>query len=134
MTHILIGTRGGVVVVREIRRETDHAVVRFDEIRPGTGTYALFPLHTEQYHFLMEPRLSGLTRLYEAWFCRVPEPEEESLAQKTHPRFTITCESCGSTDVVVDNTIGFSPQSGAWGSLSLDCSECGNSETLWEPL
>jgi len=49
---------------------------------------------------------------------------DEQEAKKTHPGFTITCDECGSKVVIVDNTLGFSDTSGAWGDVSLICQEC----------
>lgn len=44
--------------------------------------------------------------------------------KQTHPGFTITCDKCGSTMVITENTMGFSAESGGWGSLDLVCLEC----------
>jgi len=49
---------------------------------------------------------------------------DEHEAKKTHPGFTIICDACGSKVVIVDNTLGFSATSGAWGDISLYCQEC----------
>lgn len=131
---------GDCVLVRELRREADHVFVRRDEIQPGTGASFLLPLHTTYLnsHVMEDPRLAASSTLYEAWYCRVidrpAEPEHDaSLSQKTHPGFTITCQTCGSTDVVVENTLGWSSQSGAWGSIDLSCNDCTNSSPLFEP-
>lgn len=43
---------------------------------------------------------------------------------ETHPGFTITCEACGSTDVAVTCSLGFSSLSGSWGSVDLECQKC----------
>ncbi len=60
---------------------------------------------------------------------------EEEL-KETHPNFTITCDKCGSKRVYVENSIGFSEISGAWGSVDLVCAEpgCDNQTELFEPL
>lgn len=53
--------------------------------------------------------------------------------KKTHPGFTITCDACGGSDVYVDNTVGFSSVSGAWGEVSLICRSCDAETAIWEP-
>lgn len=50
----------------------------------------------------------------------------------THPGFTVTCNECGSDEVYVDNTVGFSSISGMWGSVDLICANCGNSVAVFE--
>lgn len=49
----------------------------------------------------------------------------EDEAKNTHPGFTIVCDKCGSKIVIVDNSLGFSAQSGSWGSVDLECLTCG---------
>ncbi len=49
---------------------------------------------------------------------------DEQEAKKTHPGFTIICDACGSKVVIVDDTLGFSATSGAWGDVSLICQDC----------
>ncbi len=44
--------------------------------------------------------------------------------EETHPGFEIKCKSCGSLNVYVENTVGFSSTSGAWGSVDLICADC----------
>jgi len=50
--------------------------------------------------------------------------EDKDLVKQTHPGFTITCDKCGSQRVEVENSLGFSPQSGGWGSVDLHCLDC----------
>lgn len=46
--------------------------------------------------------------------------------QKMYPGFTVICEACGSKRVAIRNTLGFSPESGSWGDVSLECANCGS--------
>lgn len=55
----------------------------------------------------------------------IPVSSKEYATYQTHPGFTITCEKCQSTDVYVDNTMGWSEGSGSWGSIDLTCATCG---------
>lgn len=59
--------------------------------------------------------------------------DQEELVQKTHPGFTVTCNTCGSRNVIVDSNVGFSETSGAWGSVDLECLDCKLTTTIWEP-
>lgn len=56
------------------------------------------------------------------------KPIGEELTQDeiddTHPNFTVTCKGCGSTRVIFDNSLGWSPESGGWGDAFLRCLEC----------
>ena len=40
------------------------------------------------------------------------------------PGFEVKCLKCGSTDVLLDNSLGFSAVSGGWGSVDLVCQGC----------
>jgi ribosomal protein S27E len=51
---------------------------------------------------------------------------------KQWPGFTVTCNNCGSTLIELDDSLGFSAQSGGWGSIDIECLNCGNSTTLRE--
>jgi hypothetical protein len=42
----------------------------------------------------------------------------------THPGFTVRCTTCGSERVVVTDSLGWSCQSGSWGSVDLQCLDC----------
>lgn len=44
---------------------------------------------------------------------------------KTHPGFTITCNKCKSPRVYVENTLGYSSESGSWGEVTLICDDYG---------
>lgn len=50
-------------------------------------------------------------------------PTEAEIAAQW-PGFTVTCNKCGSTLVELDNSMGFSGTSGAWGSIDLTCRTC----------
>lgn len=52
-------------------------------------------------------------------------------ANDTHPGFVITCQKCGSTDVYVENSLGFSSESGQWGSVDLVCANCNESVAIY---
>lgn len=53
--------------------------------------------------------------------------------EDTHPGFTVTCQACGSTEVIVTSDVGFSELSGAWGEVALECLGCGVDVAIWEP-
>jgi ribosomal protein S27E len=46
--------------------------------------------------------------------------------KETHPNFTIICDKCGSKNVYVENSLGYSSTSGSWGSVDLMCNDCDN--------
>ena len=58
--------------------------------------------------------------------------------------FTVTCKAevftapdgtwiaCGSKNVVVENTLRYHPESGAWGDVSLVCRACGQRSIIAE--
>ena len=50
-----------------------------------------------------------------------------------YPGFTITCK-CGSKNVYVENTLGFSSPSGPWGSVDLVCNDCGYKTEIADPF
>ena len=52
------------------------------------------------------------------------------LAKNMYPGFAIECEKCGGTEIIIKNTLGFSSESGSWGSVKLVCTECGTSTTI----
>ncbi len=56
----------------------------------------------------------------------------EADCKATHPGFTVTCDECGSRAVMVENTLGYSAQSGGWGAVSLVCDGCGQTTELVE--
>lgn len=64
-----------------------------------------------------------------------PEPSEttQEACDATHPGFTITCDQCTSTLVYVENSLGFSSTSGAWGDVSLTCAACNQTVELVSP-
>ena len=55
-----------------------------------------------------------------------PELDDDAkiILKFTHEGFKITCNRCGSTDVGVDSTIGYSEESGMWGGVYLRCAGC----------
>ena len=56
----------------------------------------------------------------------------KELLKDTHPGFTVVCDKCKSGDVYVENTIGWSPESGGWGSLDFVCDNCGHRTEIVE--
>ncbi len=57
--------------------------------------------------------------------------EADALKQQ-HPGFTIACDKCGSHRIEIKNTLGYSPESGSWGDISLVCLDCGNKTEIVE--
>lgn len=55
------------------------------------------------------------------WMAR-----EMTYSEGTHPEFKIICRKCDSEDVYIDNSLGFSIESGSWGSIDLVCNNCEN--------
>jgi len=54
-------------------------------------------------------------------------------AARQHPGFEITCRKCSKQMAVFESDVGFSCQSGAWGSVRLLCLYCGKSDRIWAP-
>jgi hypothetical protein len=48
------------------------------------------------------------------------------------PGFTVKCDKCGSHEVFLENTMGYSPTSGGWGSIDFVCRECDNRAEIVE--
>lgn len=63
----------------------------------------------------------------------MPENEEEINYKEFYPGFTVVCDKCGSQNVRLENSMGFSAESGAWGSLDLICDDCENTVSIVEP-
>lgn len=61
-----------------------------------------------------------------------PAPPEtvEATHEATHPGFTTLCQRCGSRAVYFENSLGYSAESGGWGSADLICASCGYSTAL----
>jgi len=53
-------------------------------------------------------------------------------AQKTHPGFTVICQQCGCSAVQIQSSLGWSPESGGWGSIDLKCLVCDQTEAIYE--
>lgn len=51
---------------------------------------------------------------------------------KQWPGFTVTCRKCGSTRIELDDSRGWSPESGGWGGVDLTCLDCRNYVELVE--
>lgn len=49
-----------------------------------------------------------------------------------YPGFKIICEKCNGEEIVIENSMGFSDVSGAWGSIDLVCNKCGNRTEIVE--
>ena len=48
---------------------------------------------------------------------------------KFWPRFTVECQ-CGSHNIQLLNTMGYSETSGSWGDISFQCDDCGNATEI----
>lgn len=46
--------------------------------------------------------------------------------------FDVLCKECGSHDVVIDNSFGWSCPSGAWGDVSIVCRDCKNDHIIMD--
>lgn len=63
----------------------------------------------------------------------MPENEiTQEECDETHEGFEIKCVKCESTMVYFENDMGYSPESGGWGSADLVCHHCGNRTSLVE--
>lgn len=58
--------------------------------------------------------------------------EDKVEQEKLWPGFTVQCDKCASFKVTLENSMGYSPESGAWGSLDFLCLSCGNKTELME--
>lgn len=47
--------------------------------------------------------------------------------------FKIVCKKCKSKNIDLENSLGYSKMSGAWGSLDLVCVDCGNRQEIYIP-
>jgi hypothetical protein len=61
-----------------------------------------------------------------------PAQKETSGPDCFGGRFTVTCKSCASTDVIVENSVGYSSISGIWGEVKLVCVYCRGSVAVLE--
>jgi hypothetical protein len=46
--------------------------------------------------------------------------------------FSVECSECGSKNIDLENSLGFSVESGSWGSIDLVCADCGNRFEIYE--
>jgi len=46
--------------------------------------------------------------------------------------FSVECSECGSKNIDLENSLGFSVESGSWGSIDLVCVDCGNRFEIYE--
>lgn len=53
------------------------------------------------------------------------------MTKLTHPGFTIICDKCKSNECYIDSNVGFSDESGAWGSVDIICKKCEASIDIW---
>ena len=53
------------------------------------------------------------------------EEDQIDYTASFYPGFTITCGKCGSQSVRIKNDMGWSEESGSFGSIDLLCDECG---------
>lgn len=45
--------------------------------------------------------------------------------------FTVFCDNCDSKDIYVENSLGYSPESGQWGSIDFVCANCGQRTVIY---
>lgn len=55
---------------------------------------------------------------------------EAARLKQQHPGFTITCDKCGGQRIEIQNTMGWSAESGCWGDISLVCLDCDNAAEI----
>lgn len=56
----------------------------------------------------------------------------EEFCKRAHAGFTLSCDSCGSTAVIQESDMGYSEESGPWGSVDLVCMNCHARTILFE--
>lgn len=49
-----------------------------------------------------------------------------------YPGFTVTCNKCGGKHVRIESSCGYSPESGAWGSVDMVCDDCETTVTIYQ--
>ena len=49
------------------------------------------------------------------------------------PGFVVICQNCHGTNIILENTVGWSECSGAWGEMSVSCTDCRNKTDIWQP-
>lgn len=57
--------------------------------------------------------------------------ERETACKVSHPGFTISCDKCGSKCVTVESSIGYSRETGQWGSVELVCYDCNERASIY---
>lgn len=61
-------------------------------------------------------------------------PENESIDQEQFwPGFTVKCNKCGGENVILENTLGHSLESGWWGELAMTCTDCDIGVEIYKP-
>jgi hypothetical protein len=53
-----------------------------------------------------------------------------NLIEAQWPGFSVTCDNCNGTKIVLEDTRGYSFESGAWGDVSIICQTCKNRTVL----
>lgn len=56
----------------------------------------------------------------------IGNPDWKVEQDKFWPKFTVQCDVCGSHKISLENTMGYSAESGGWGEISFQCNDCGN--------
>ena len=56
----------------------------------------------------------------------------EEMQEKMFGEFKVECKMCGSSKVIIDSNLGFSPQSGSWGSVDFWCIDCENYHEIFK--
>lgn len=53
-----------------------------------------------------------------------PTDEQREAQAKFWPGFTVRCNECGGFNITLDDSMGFSAESGGWGSIDMVCEDC----------
>lgn len=56
--------------------------------------------------------------------------EQREAQEKLWPNFTVCCNRCSGFNITLDNSMGFSAESGGWGSIDMICEDCKTSTEI----
>ena len=56
--------------------------------------------------------------------------DQAEITAELREQFKVTCAKCGSDNVVLDDSLGYSDYTGRWGSVDLMCKSCPNAFTI----
>ena len=60
-------------------------------------------------------------------------PDTQDQYETPFGSFTVQCSECGSKNIDLENSLGYSSTSGVWGSIYLVCVDCGNLFEIYAP-